>query len=209
MRHKRNEFNPSPGPLSVTQNPKVKIKLQKSVGDLIKEMDNPTASSRESHESYRRSFSRLKTISFSSKMELSLPETFNRSSIQMQVSDECGLCEQPFGKTPMLNCVRCGVATCETCSDSNRRLSHKDPTKYRVCDKCDTIMDNYKIVRHQNELCMEQINQIDALQKSIQNINDERFVCEVTQAAEVDLLKAQVYKQRDQVNSLATLEAST
>ena len=27
MRHKRNEFNPSPGPLSVTQNPKVKIKL--------------------------------------------------------------------------------------------------------------------------------------------------------------------------------------
>ena len=160
--NKRNR-NPLPGPLSVTQNPKVKIKLQKSVTDLIKEMDNPDKSSRELHESYRRSFSRLKTLSYSSKMEMSLPETFNRRAIEMQESDECGLCEQPFGKTPMMNCVRCGVAVCPNCSDSERKLSLSDPTKYRVCDKCDTLMDNYKIVRQQNELCMEQVNQIDAL----------------------------------------------
>ena len=86
--------NAMPGPLSQTLNPKVKIKLQKSVGDLIKEMDEPSSgASNPSRESYRRSISRLKTLSFSNKIELSLPEKFNRSAVKMQESDICGPCE--------------------------------------------------------------------------------------------------------------------
>ena len=49
----------------------------------------------------------------------------------------------------MRHCKRCSKSVCDTCSQNKRRLSRKDKKEYRVCDRCDTIIDNFQITEEQ------------------------------------------------------------
>jgi FYVE zinc finger len=42
-------------------------------------------------------------------------------------------------------CKQCGFAVCEACSKNKRYLSKDSKEKFRVCDLCDTKLDNIKL----------------------------------------------------------------
>lgn len=43
------------------------------------------------------------------------------------------------------HCKRCARTICRTCSDQERQLSRSDNEKHRICDICETEMDNHSI----------------------------------------------------------------
>jgi hypothetical protein len=44
------------------------------------------------------------------------------------------------------HCRRCGKSVCNKCSANMKPLSRQDPkTLYRVCDACDTEIENFKV----------------------------------------------------------------
>ena len=58
------------------------------------------------------------------------------------------LCSETFGKRRLIfkhNCKRCGKAVCDACSKQKRRLCQNDTKRYRVCDECDTLMENHML----------------------------------------------------------------
>ena len=78
-----------------------------------------------------------------------LPDTFDRSTVVRNPTDNCMLCDAPFTKrivmrnrNPIRHCKRCGRSICAVCSDTKRQLSKDDPEKFRVCDRCNYEMDN-------------------------------------------------------------------
>ena len=42
-------------------------------------------------------------------------------------------------------CKHCGFAVCGTCSKNSKYLSKDATEKYRVCDLCDTKLDNVRL----------------------------------------------------------------
>ena len=42
-------------------------------------------------------------------------------------------------------CKKCGLGVCDTCSRNKRVLSKNGSEPFRVCDLCDTTMDNVKL----------------------------------------------------------------
>lgn len=83
----------------------------------------------------------------------SLPQTFDVKEVEKKrINDvaNCQLCEagftsSPFGNNPIRHCKKCAKAICKVCSENSRQLSIMDKEFYRVCDECDTKMDNYTI----------------------------------------------------------------
>jgi len=68
-----------------------------------------------------------------------------------------------MNRVSMKNCKRCGRAVCETCSDQRRQLSLNDTEMYRVCDKCDTEMDNFRLKRNHEDVLAAQKKKIEML----------------------------------------------
>lgn len=64
------------------------------------------------------------------------------------------LCEDKFGtlKNPVRHCKRCAKAICKSCSENKRQLCLNDAEKYRVCDECDTKMDNFLMQQNHEEV---------------------------------------------------------
>ena len=85
-----------------------------------------------------------------------LPIKFDLSSVKRTPTESCQLCAAPFssalGKNPIRHCKRCGNGICKVCSESRRRLSRTDPELHRVCDMCDTEMDNFKLKQNHEEV---------------------------------------------------------
>ena len=61
----------------------------------------------------------------------------------------CDICKIKFtvklGKYPMRHCKRCARAVCEPCSGNKRLVARTLAEPQRVCDYCDTEMDNYHL----------------------------------------------------------------
>ena len=83
-----------------------------------------------------------------------LPQTFDLKKVKNERAPNtyvknCMICESEFkallNKNPIRHCKRCAKAVCKLCSDNKKQLSKDDPTKYRVCDECDTILENYEL----------------------------------------------------------------
>lgn len=81
-----------------------------------------------------------------------LPETWTRQSQQRVKADLCFVCQDVFSITALFgvgnrdfSCKQCGNAVCGNCSSNKRYLSKSADEKFRVCDLCDTKMDNVKL----------------------------------------------------------------
>ena len=84
------------------------------------------------------------------KREGAFPATIDLKEIKNKRSDQkdfCSICEDKFKviKNPLRHCKRCALPVCVNCSESFRQLSLDDEKEYRVCDQCDTIMDNWRM----------------------------------------------------------------
>ena len=76
-----------------------------------------------------------------------LPETFDLEKVEKLKSPVCTLCNRKYGLLVLSehHCKRCGRSVCADCSESKRVLSKQDEKFYRVCDSCDTKMQNFKL----------------------------------------------------------------
>lgn len=81
-----------------------------------------------------------------------LPETWTRTSQVRTKSDQCAICDQAFTLVAVMgvgsrefSCKQCGLSVCGPCSSNKRFLAKNSTEKLRVCDLCDTKLDNIKL----------------------------------------------------------------
>jgi hypothetical protein len=76
-----------------------------------------------------------------------LPEFFDPNSVGHHELKSCEICEVVFNMTQRRHhCRRCGKSVCTKCSANMKPLSRQDAkTVYRVCDACDTEIENFKV----------------------------------------------------------------
>jgi len=81
-----------------------------------------------------------------------LPENWARNSIVRTKADQCSICDQAFTLVAVMgvgsrefSCKQCGLSVCGPCSSNKRFLSKTATEKLRVCDLCDTKLDNIKL----------------------------------------------------------------
>ena len=74
-------------------------------------------------------------------------------------TDYCVLCNSTFALVSLFGvgtkeiiCKRCGKSVCEKCSVNERALAKKDPTTYKICDACDTAIDNFALRKAYDKL---------------------------------------------------------
>ena len=82
-----------------------------------------------------------------------LPDTFDVKAVKKLESTHCMLCEEKFTRirNGMKNCKRCGKAICDVCSLNKRPLARDNKEELRVCDLCDTEMDNFKLLQNHKD----------------------------------------------------------
>ena len=107
-----------------------------------------------------------------------LPRAFDLKAVKRTTTDNCKLCDTEFtralGKNPVRHCKRCGCSICTHCSETMRQLSQLDPEIYRVCDKCDTELDNYRLTSNHEKVLQLQTKDLDTLQQAIENLDHAR-----------------------------------
>lgn len=81
-----------------------------------------------------------------------LPEVWERYSQTRTKQDNCNVCEELFSMMAVFGmgnrnfyCKQCGHAVCQSCSTNKRYLSKDAKEKLRVCDLCDTKLDNVRL----------------------------------------------------------------
>lgn len=83
------------------------------------------------------------------------------------------LCQSKFGFLGAHNCKRCGIAVCDGCSRSKRRLSKLDKDKLRVCDDCDTLLSNYNFERMYLREIEDKQNALKEVQQKVEHTQEE------------------------------------
>ena len=130
--------------------------------------------------------------------KVGLPDSIDLEAIEnsRQPAAACLLCESMFtgrvGKNPIRHCKRCAKAICAVCSENRRQLSKKDTNAHRVCDWCDTEMDNYalqnvhiNVLNVQNKLINQQSQEVENLDVQACTLEEEY---QEDVAAKIDLL---------------------
>jgi hypothetical protein len=76
-----------------------------------------------------------------------LPDEFDEKKVQFHEKDNCEICILKFNTSNRRHhCRRCGKSVCNKCSANQKALSKSDSkTLYRICDACDTEIQNYKV----------------------------------------------------------------
>ena len=107
-----------------------------------------------------------------------LPQTFNTKNVKRNPSKACMLCENEFttaiGANPIRHCKRCGRSICDVCSLTKRQLSKSDKEQHRVCDKCDTEMDNFRLQQNHRDVLNAQMEKIEVLNATIETLDNEK-----------------------------------
>ena len=108
-----------------------------------------------------------------------LPEELNVEAMKRNREvkpDMCQLCEDEFTTLRLRAkyCKRCTIPVCDTCSMERRQLSKSDKTKYRVCDRCDTELDNVGIIEMQKQVKLDQFEELSTLGKQISKLNQAK-----------------------------------
>jgi len=79
-----------------------------------------------------------------------------------------------IGGNPIRHCKRCAKAICKVCSENSRQLSVTDKEYHRVCDECDTKMDNYTIQQNHEEVIQAQQEKIEAMNVNIVELDNQK-----------------------------------
>lgn len=118
-----------------------------------------------------------------------LPEVFDPNSVGFHELKSCEICEIVFSLTQRRHhCRRCGKSVCNKCSANMKPLSRQDAkTMYRVCDACDTEIENFKVLRHpypifcslqlrknHDEILRTQSDMIEVLKVSIETADQKK-----------------------------------
>ncbi len=105
-----------------------------------------------------------------------LPDTWARHSQKRIKQDNCQVCETPFGMVTFFGmgnrdffCKHCGFAVCGACSRNSKYLSKDATEKYRVCDLCDTKLDNVRLKLIFEHLQQLKDSKLALLEKLIQS----------------------------------------
>ena len=105
-----------------------------------------------------------------------LPERFNPDDITFHELKSCEICEQVFNMTIRRHhCRRCGKSVCSKCSGNMKPLSKLDQkTAYRICDACDTEIENCKLKKNHDEILRTQNELIEVLKVSIEQADGRK-----------------------------------
>ena len=107
-----------------------------------------------------------------------LPKKFNPDNVKRTTMEYCLLCEAVFtgalGKNPVRHCKRCGKSICNVCSENRRQLSQDDTNSYRVCDKCDTELDNFRLKSNHAEVVKQQMSKMDFITRQVEQLDSEK-----------------------------------
>lgn len=138
-----------------------------------------------------------------------LPIKFDLEAIEKKrkPTPNCQICDALFtsglGKNPIRHCKRCGASICDVCSQTRRVVSQTDKNVHRVCDRCDTEMDNFRLKENHKEVMKAQQERIEALNDEIVNLdNRKQELASNFEAEKEDLEKLlqSKYERRDELN---------
>ena len=75
------------------------------------------------------------------------------------------------------HCRRCGKSVCNKCSANMQSLSRQDPkTIFRICDACDTEIENFRLKKNHDEIIRAQAEQIEMLKVSIESADSRKTI---------------------------------
>ena len=75
-----------------------------------------------------------------------LPDHFDCKTVRWYDSEHCMLCKMEFGIFKRKHhCRRCGRCCCSECTQNKRMLSKSDKSIFRICDLCDTKIENFEV----------------------------------------------------------------
>ena len=108
-----------------------------------------------------------------------LPETWARHSIARTKQDNCNICQKSFSMVSLFGvgdrdfyCKSCGYAVCSECSKNKKFLSKDAAEKFRVCDFCDTKLDNIRLRLTYDKLVELKDTKIELTGELLQKLKD-------------------------------------
>jgi hypothetical protein len=110
-----------------------------------------------------------------------LPETWARHTQTRTKQDNCNVCEAPFSMVAAFGmgqrdfyCKQCGFAVCKDCSMNKKRLSIKDEEKFRVCDLCDTNLENARLKTNFEKLITLKTEKVALTSKLLERLREQK-----------------------------------
>lgn len=110
-----------------------------------------------------------------------LPDTWARHTQKRTKQDNCYVCETSFSMVAVFGmgnrdffCKQCGFAVCAACSTNKKYLSKDAKEKYRVCDLCDTKLDNIRLRLNFDKLLSLKEEKILMTEKLLQRLKEQK-----------------------------------
>ncbi len=145
-----------------------------------------------------------------------LPETWARHTQTRTKQDSCNVCEAPFSMVAAFGmgqrdfyCKQCGFAVCKDCSKNKKRLSIKDEEKFRVCDFCDTKLENARLKVNFEKLIALKAEKVTTTQKLLERLREQKQKLQKEIADEalahrkkMDILQQKIDKEKQNTHKL-------
>ena len=120
-----------------------------------------------------------------------LPDTWARHTQKRTKQDNCYVCEKSFSMVAVFGmgdrdffCKQCGFAVCAACSTNKKFLSKDAKEKYRVCDLCDTKLDNIRLRLNFDKLLQLKDEKIVMTEKLLQRLREQKIALQAENDAE-------------------------
>ncbi len=81
-------------------------------------------------------------------------------------------------------CKQCGFAVCAACSTNKKFLSKDAKEKYRVCDLCDTKLDNIRLRLNFDRLLSLKDEKIELTEKLLARLKEQKATLQMEIDAE-------------------------
>lgn len=140
-----------------------------------------------------------------------LPDSFDVSKTyeKRKDSETCNLCDasftkkmQLFGRNPKRHCKRCARCVCDVCSENKRQLSKNNHKTFRVCDRCDFEMDNFKLIKDLENVEKTSLDKIEILDSHKMQLVENKDQLEQNQTAASSNLQDRLQEKYDQGDTL-------
>ena len=72
-------------------------------------------------------------------------------------------------------CKQCGFAVCAACSTNKKHLSKDATEKFRVCDMCDTKLDNMRLKLNYETVIKLKDEKIELIKKLLVKLKEQKI----------------------------------